>query len=80
MTRVRVTSFKELKEIYEMSTQRHASEFLSNKLLETHEHDFKSGGVTYLSIISSCGLLAGYIILCKEEKARTAQLKRILIN
>ena len=63
-----------------MGNQSHVGEFLSNKSLEVHEDDFKSGRVTYLSIISSSGILAGYIIFCKEKQTRTVQLKRIIIN
>jgi len=80
MTDIRNTNFKELKEIYEMGKQRHVGEFLNNKTLETHEEEFKSSGVIYLSIINSSGLLAGYIIICKEKQSRRIQLKRILID
>lgn len=80
MTSVRNTNFKELKEIAEIGKQRHVGGFLSNKSLETHKADFNTAAVTYLSIISSSGLLAGYIIVCKEKKSRRVRLKRILID
>ncbi|MBL1319697.1 MAG: GNAT family N-acetyltransferase [Methylophaga sp.] len=80
MTSIRNTHFKELKNIYEMGYQSHIGEFLSIKSLETHEIDFKKDSVIYLSIISTSGLLAGYIILCKEKQSKTVQLKRILID
>lgn len=34
----------------------------------------------YLSIISSPNTLAGYIIICIENKSKTVQLKRILVD
>ena len=80
MISIRNTSFKELKEISEIGCQSHVGEFLSNKSLDTHEKDFKSKGVIYLSILTSEDLFAGYIIICKEERLKVVQLKRILID
>ena len=77
---IRNTQIKELTEIHEMGYQSHVGDFLGIKSLETHKKNFKSDGVIYLSIINSSGTLAGYIILCKEHKSKTVQLKRILID
>ena len=80
MISIQPTNFKELKEISEIGCQSHVGEFLSNKSLETHQRDFKGNGIIYLSILSSVGLLAGYIIICKEKQFKAVQLKRILID
>ena len=77
---IRNTQIKELTEIHEMGYQSHVGDFLGIKSLETHKKNIKSDGVIYLSIINSSGTLAGYIILCKEHKSKTVQLKRILID
>ena len=80
MINIRNTSFKELKEISEIGYQGHIGEFLSAKSLETHEKDFKSNHIIYLSIVTVEGELAGYIIICKEKQSKAVQLKRILID
>jgi ribosomal protein S18 acetylase RimI-like enzyme len=80
MITIRNTNFKELKEISEIGYQSHVGEFLSNKSLETHQRDFKNNGVIYLSILTSAGVLAGYVIICKEKQSKAVQLKRILID
>jgi RimJ/RimL family protein N-acetyltransferase len=77
---IRKTQLKELIEISEMGFQSHVGDFLSNKSLETHKENFKSDGVIYLSIISSSGTFVGYVIICNENKSKTVQLKRILVD
>ncbi len=80
MINIRKTCFKELKDIYEMGNQCHVGEFLSNKSYKTHVDDFKKNNITYLSVLTLSGVLAGYIILCKGEKYGDVQLRRILID
>jgi len=63
-----------------MDTQSHVAGFVNNKSLDTHEIDFNKDNIIYLSIIDSSSLIAGYIILSKENRSKDIQLKRILID
>jgi RimJ/RimL family protein N-acetyltransferase len=80
MITIRNSKFNELKILFAMGSQDHVGTFLSHKLLETHENDFAINNIIYLSIVSGPGLLAGYIILSKEDESKSVQFKRILID
>ena len=80
MVTIRKSNFRELKDISDMGSQNHVSNFLSGKTLEIHERDFDKKNIVYLSIINTASLLAGYIILELQNKTKSVQLKRILVS
>ncbi|MDF1690656.1 MAG: GNAT family N-acetyltransferase [Cycloclasticus sp.] len=72
--------FSELQEFSKMNTQNHVLNQLSIKTLKAHQTEFKRPNIIFLSILTSCGNLAGYIILFVEKRTNIIHLKRILVD
>jgi len=72
--------FSELPTFSKMNTQEHVLNQLSIKTLKEHEAEFKRANIIFLSILSSDGVLAGYIILLVDKGTCSIQLKRIIVD
>lgn len=63
-----------------MDRQDHASDFVTQTGIETHQKYFGEPGITYLSIENSSGELAGYFVLVVEADMESVEFRRILID
>ncbi|MBT8083671.1 MAG: GNAT family N-acetyltransferase [Pseudomonadales bacterium] len=63
-----------------MDRQDHASNFVNQTGLETHQKQFDDPNIIYLSIDNSSGELSGYFVLVVEPDTGSLEFRRILLD
>ena len=80
MIKLRESKQEELETFMKMEQQPHAKAFINGTDFVTHQRNFKDRNITYLSIISKNGDLAGYFILAFASTKNEVEFRRILID
>lgn len=80
MTTLRLSTREELVIFDEMDRQGHASKFVTQTGIETHQKYYDDPNITYLSIVNSRGEFSGYFVLVVEPDAASVEFRRILID
>ena len=80
MTSLRSSTREELVIFDEMDRQDHASNFVIQAGIETHQKYYDDPNITYLSIENSRGEFSGYFVLVVEPDTASVEFRRILID
>jgi hypothetical protein len=80
MISLRPSTRGELAIFDEMDRQNHASNFVTQIGIETHQKYYDDPHVTYLSIANSEGEFSGYFVLVVEPDSASVEFRRILID
>ena len=80
MITLRPSTREELVIFDEMDRQNHASNFVAQIGIETHQKYYDDPNTTYLSIVNSNGVFSGYFVLVVEPDSMSVEFRRILID
>lgn len=77
---LRVSNIDELELFDKLDQQSHAARYVMQTGLKKHREYFNDPNITYLTIINDEQEVSGYFILVNDQKLKSVEFRRILID